>query len=233
LNTTVRTILFSTAISLALGCSASVSGAAEPATDAVRCVQKQLNALGFGAGFPDGLVGVKTFLASEAYTRFVRANGEGGSVGSALNSRSAQEWCETLAGDNPIVALYWEALQDSNLPADPKAIFDLAYSLHTGIGGKHDEALAARWYLKAAAMGYAPAQRNLAGMFGSGRGVPFNSDTARYWFTVAASQGDAQAQFVLGKDYTRDPQASLSWLWKAAKQGHQGAISELEERLHI
>jgi TPR repeat protein len=233
MNTTIRTILVTVALGLSFGCSATAANAAVSGPDAVRCVQKQLNALGFDVGVADGVVGVKTFLASEAYTRFLGANGEGGAVRTPLSVRSAREWCEMVAGDYPKVAPYWEALQESEMPADPKAIFDLAYGFDTGIGAKKNEALAVRWYLKAANLGYAPAQRNLAGMYGSGRGVAMNVSFARYWFTEAASQGDAQAQFVLGKTYTADPQASIAWLWKAAKQGHRGAISELELRLHI
>lgn len=233
MNTTIKTILATVALGLALGDSVSTANAAESGPDAVRCVQKQLDALGFEVGVADGVVGVKTFLASEAYIRFLRANGEGGSVRTPLNVRSAREWCEMVADDAPRVAVYWEALQESELAADPKAIFDLAYGFDTGIGGRKNETLAARWYLKAATLGYAPAQRNLAGMYGSGRGVPLSPTTARYWFTAAAKQGDAQAQYVLGKSYTTDPQASLAWLWQAAKQGHQLAIEELEERLQI
>lgn len=233
MNTTIKTILVTAALGFTLGCSATVANAAESGPDAVRCVQKQLNALGFDVGVADGVVGVKTFLASEAYTRFLRANGEGGAVRTPLSVRSAREWCEMVADDYPTVDAYWEALQDSELPSDPAAIFELAYGFDTGIGSKKDEALAVRWYLKAATLGYAPAQRNLGGMYGSGRGVPLNSASARYWFAAAANQGDAQAEFVLGKFYTTDPKVSLAWLWKAAKQGHQGAISELEARLDI
>jgi TPR repeat protein len=231
----VRTIVISAALGIALGCAATVAGAAEPATDAVRCVQKQLNALGFEAGSVDGLVGVKTFLASEAYVRYMRAKGEDGLARMAFNVRRAHEWCEMVANDFPTVAPYWYALQDSEMPADREAIFNLAYGYDSSAegGGKKDDVLAARLYLRAAALGYAPAQRNVGGMFGSGRGVPLNSDTARYWFAAAANQGDAQAQYVLGKFYTADSQVSLAWLWKAAKQGHKEAIAELELRLHI
>lgn len=238
MNTTIRTqrhglksILVSAAVGMALVCSTTVSGAAESGADAVRCVQKQFNALGFEVGVVDGVVGVKTFLASEAYTRFLGANGEGGSVRTPLSARSAREWCEMLADDDRKVATYWQALQDSEMPADPKAVFDRAYGFDTGIGARKDEVLAVRWYLRAATLGYAPAQRNLAGMYGSGRGVPMSADAARYWFTAAARQGDAQAQFVLGNAYTANAQASLNWLWKAAKQGHPGAIAALDARL--
>lgn len=227
----IRSIAAVAVLGVALGVPVS-AGAAESGPDAVRCVQKQLNALGFDVGVADGVVGVKTFLASEAYTRFLRANGEGGSVRTPLSVRSAREWCEMVADDSPKVAPYWDALQDSEMSNDPEALFEMAYGYDTGTGGKKNDQLAARWYLKAAVLGHAASQRNLAGMYGSGRGVPRSESTARYWFTAAARQGDAQAQYMLGRDFTDDPQDRLAWLWKAAKQGHQAAIAELDGLLH-
>ena len=56
-----------------------------------------------------------------------------------------------------------------------------------------------RWYLKAANLGYAPAQRNLAGMYGSGRGVAMNVSFARYWFTEAAKNLHARAPALMSK----------------------------------
>ena len=146
---------------------------------------------------------------------------------------NARHWCEKVAEAHPKVAPFWRALQDAEVPTDSKAIFEFAYRFDIGIGGKKNEALAVRWYLRAAELGYAPAQRNLGGMYGSGRGVPRSDVTARHWFLAAANQGDAQAQFVLGKHYSNDDQTSLGWLWKAAQQGHQAAILELEVRLEI
>jgi TPR repeat protein len=229
----IKTVLAAITVSVALGGSTAMAGVAEAAVDAVKCVQKELNALGFEAGLADGLVGVKTFLAGEAYIRYMRANGERGWAQPGLSVDTARLWCEKVADAHPKVAPFWRAFQETDVPADPRAIFELAYRFDIGLGGKKDEALAVRWYLRAAELGYAPAQRNLAGMYGSGRGVPRNDEVARRWFTAAATQGDAQAQFVLGKDYSDDLQTSLSWLWKAAQQGHHGAILELEARLDI
>jgi hypothetical protein len=230
---TAKSIAAAIAVSLALSCSTAMAGVAESAVDAVKCVQNELNALGFEAGLADGLVGVKTFLASEAYIRYMRANAERGWAQPNLGVDNARHWCEKVAEAHPKVAPFWRALQDAEVPTDPKAIFEFAYRFDIGIGGKKNEALAVRWYLRAAELGYAPAQRNLGGMYGSGRGVPRNDVTARHWFLAAANQGDAQAQFVLGKHYSNDDQTSLGWLWKAAQQGHHAAIMELEDRLEI
>lgn len=228
-----RTILATITVILTLGCSSAMAGSADTQVDAVKCVQKELNALGFEAGLADGMVGVKTFLAGEAYIRYMRANGGKGWAQPSLGVDTARLWCEKVAIAHPKVAPFWRALQDTEVPADPKAIFELAYRFDIGLGGKKDEALAVRWYLRAAELGYVAAQRNLAGMYAAGRGVPRNDETARHWFTAAANGGDAQAQFVLGKYYTDDGKTSLGWLLKAAQQGHYGAIAELEARLDI
>lgn len=204
-------------------------------TASVQCVQNQLRALGFDAGPSDGIVGVRTFLAGEAYIRFMKANAELGWAQPALNDGNAAHWCEKVAEAHPRVSSHWNRLQreEAVLLSDPSAMFNLAYKLDTGEGAEQDEALAVRWYLRAAELGFAPAQRNLGGMYGSGRGVPQNDTLARRWFLAAANQGDAQAQYVLGKHYSANSGDAISWLWKAAEQGHAEAIAEITRRLDV
>src|SRR5690606_8956749 len=132
---------------------------------------------------------------------------------------NAALWCEKVAEDHPKLAVYYKMYQrhldrDAEVPSDPRKIFDMAYKFDTGHGAKRNEALAVKWYLRAARLGYAPAQRNVAGMYGSGRGADLNHDTARHWFLLAAMQGDAQAQFVIGKHYSTSEPAAMEWLWK-------------------
>jgi len=233
MNSFAKSTLAALALSLALSGSSAIARAAEDAVGAVKCVQRELTALGFETGLADGLVGVKTFLASEAYIRYMRANGEKGWAQPGLNVDTARLWCEKVAEAHPKVAPFWREFAEAEMPTDPKAIFEFAYRYDVGIGGKKNDTLAVRWYLRAAELGYAPAQRNLGGMYGAGRGVSRNDDTARYWFLAAANQGDAQAQYVLGKHYSKDREMSLGWLFKAAQQGHQAAILELENLLEI
>ena len=71
----------------------------------VRCVQNQLNALGFNSGRPDGTIGTLTRKASEQYRTWM-SGGAGGENWSfpALTAMNGQMWCEGVAKDHPEVA---------------------------------------------------------------------------------------------------------------------------------
>ena len=225
--------IFAAALLLSLGLGATSATAQATNTDAVKCVQHQLDKLGFDPGPADGLVGGQTFRASETYIRYMRANAEKGWAMPSLYAGNAAHWCEKVAEAHPKVASYWQDVKQAEIPADPKAIYDLAYRFDVGMGVRRDPTLAARWYLKAAQLGYAPAQRNLAGFFAVGHGVERSVESARYWYLAAANQGDIQAQYMLGSRYGANERAQLKWLWKAAERGHAAAIIELEKRLAI
>ena len=67
-------------------------------------------------------------------------------------------------------------------------------------------------------------------MYQEGVGVGKDIDQAIYWFHRAATEGNAEAQFLLGKiyhyggDVEVDRAAARSWFEKAAQQGYEGAI---------
>ena len=215
----------------------AATGGANAAPDmseaAIKCVQQELNSLGFDAGTPNGTFSPKTFLSGEAYLRFMKANSEPGWTMPSLSIHNAEDWCTLVAQAHPKVDSFRLALEAQKEPLNAEQIFDLAYKFDAGAGVPKNEKLAARWYLRAAQLGYAPAQRNLAGMYGSGRGVEKSESDAAFWVLHAAQQGDAQAESVVGEYYSADEEISLSWLWKAADQGHALAIAELEKRLGI
>jgi TPR repeat protein len=225
--------IFAAALLLSLGLGATGAAAQSTTVNAVKCVQQQLEKLGFDPGPADGLVGGQTFRAGETYIRYMRANGEKGWSMPSLSAGNAAHWCEKVAEAHPKVASYWRTLQTSEIPTNPKAIYDFAYRYDVGLGVPRNATLAARWYLKAAQMGYAPAQRNLAGFLAVGHGIEKNVESARYWYLAAANQGDLQAQYMLGTRYGINERAQLKWLWKAAENGHAAAIIELEKRLAI
>lgn len=116
-------------------------------------------------------------------------------------------------------------------PAEMTAdeLFRLGYIADTGDGGPRDAAEAVKWYTLAAAKGQHEAERNLAGIYGSGRGVIQNDTEARRLFTLAAEGGDAQAQYALGEWYSEGRDFSIKWFRLAAKQGHAEAIAALKK----
>ena len=66
-------------------------------------------------------------------------------------------------------------------------------------------------------------------MYYAGSGVPQDVKTAAKWFTLAAAQGHADAQFQLGFMYKegrglpQDKEAAVKWYTRAADQLHDGA----------
>jgi TPR repeat protein len=94
-----------------------------------------------------------------------------------------------------------------------------------------DEEEAARWYLKSAEQGYAPAQR-LYGMVS----MHVNPAVSERWMLRAAEQGDAEAEFWLGVAYeqnwfgTTDVKEAVKWYQKAAQNGNPDAQVELGQK---
>lgn len=94
-----------------------------------------------------------------------------------------------------------------------------------------DEEEAARWFLKSAEEGYAPAQRLYGFM-----SVHINPSVGERWMLRAAEQGDAETQFWLGDAYennwfgTTDPQEALKWYKRAAESGDPDAQAEMGQR---
>ncbi len=91
-----------------------------------------------------------------------------------------------------------------------------------------DSQEAARWWLKAAEQGYAPAQR----AYGLASRQE-NRPVAERWLLRAAEQGDTEAQLWLGTAYdvnwfgTVDVQEAIKWYRKAAEGGSPDAQAEL------
>ena len=56
-------------------------------------------------------------------------------------------------------------------------------------GGIKDDAIAAKWYLKAAQQGSALAKNSLGLMYAEGRGVLKNEMESQQWYSKACAQG--------------------------------------------
>ena len=71
-------------------------------------------------------------------------------------------------------------------------------------------------------------------MYRNGEGVTRDPKQAVYWFTKAAEQGYANAQYNLGVMYangegvTRDHKQAVYWYTKAAEQGYVEAATLLQ-----
>lgn len=119
-------------------------------------------------------------------------------------------------------------------PEDPHAQYELGLAHHRGNDAPQDFQLAARWYQKAVAQGYAPAQLNLGAMYQMGQGVPQDLAKAADLYEKAAMQGEVEAQVNLGMLYQQglgvplDQAQAAAWYRKAAAQGHQRANEMLE-----
>lgn len=59
--------------------------------------------------------------------------------------------------------------------------------------------IAVDWYRKSAEQGYSTAQCNLGNMYYNGKGVDKNYKTAKYWYGLAADQGDQDAKRMYDK----------------------------------
>ena len=116
---------------------------------------------------------------------------------------------------------------------DPAASFKLGLRYAKGDGVPKNNALAVKWYRKAAEQGHRIAQSNLGLMYANGKGVPKNDALAVKWYRKAAEQGYARAQFNLGNKYRagegvrKNMTLAVRWYRKAAAQGYAGAQNNL------
>jgi TPR repeat protein len=84
---------------------------------------------------------------------------------------------------------------------------------------------ALNWFRKAALKGYAPAQVNLAVMYGNGWGTPRNYAAALQWLKAASDQHYARADynlgifFMQGTGVRQDYGEAFRWFKKAAEEG--------------
>jgi TPR repeat protein len=98
-----------------------------------------------------------------------------------------------------------------------------------------DEAKAAGWLLKAAALGLDAAQNLLAACYYTGTGLTQNYALATEWGIKAADQGNFYAQFTVGKWYAqgltdkKDLPLGKRYLELSAAHGNADAVGLLRE----
>lgn len=121
------------------------------------------------------------------------------------------------------------ALVSQAQSGDPESQYLLALAFEDGRSVTRDIAASDKWMLKSAEQGYEPAEAGMGKTYlrdSSTRNqvIPRYGDADR-WLRLAATQGDAEAQFWLGSAYERglfgttDYREARKWLRKSAQQG--------------
>ncbi|MFQ6022586.1 MAG: tetratricopeptide repeat protein [Acidiferrobacterales bacterium] len=121
---------------------------------------------------------------------------------------------------------------ENGVASDPSQTLTKFLSIHSqgvnyelGRGMPQDFTKAAEWYRRAAALGHADAQNDLAKLYDDGRGVSQDSVQAYFWYTLAAQQGNACAiidRYRLGErmSATQITKAQLLLnVWKSTSKG--------------
>jgi TPR repeat protein len=96
-----------------------------------------------------------------------------------------------------IVGLIASPAADSNSESvtltKQMAIHSQGVDFELGRGAPQDLAKAAKLYRRAAELGYADAQNDLAKLYDDGRGVPQDNVQAYVWYSLAADRGNSRA----------------------------------------
>ncbi len=101
----------------------------------------------------------------------------------------------------------------------------------------HDDATAAHWFLKAADQGDVMAQHNLADLYASGRGVPFNPVVAYALYSLVSAstqrwvRSDAQAslQQLAASLSTEQIEAGQDVALKMRREGISNTLEKIEQ----
>ncbi|QND54569.1 sel1 repeat family protein (plasmid) [Phyllobacterium sp. 628] len=129
------------------------------------------------------LLGLFISAASVFTTTFAKADNAQDAYANGDYKAAMQLW-KTQAHTGDVVAMF--------------GIGDL-YLLGEGVPKDHAEA--AKWYRRAAELGYGRAQSYLGAMYRNGDGVPQNKDEALRWYHKAADQNIPAALNALGDMY--------------------------------
>jgi uncharacterized protein len=162
-----------------------------------------------------------------------------GGQGVARSSQLAQQWLRKAAQDNAATdrrqrkdwLLNFDALRRAANHGNAWSQYFLGLEAEDGVVGAghvliapRNYPLAAQWFGKAAAQGFARAQNNLASLYEQGKGVPQSYQLAAQWYRKAANQGYPQAQCALGQLYLhgqgvdQSDELAAKWFRRSAEQ---------------
>jgi hypothetical protein len=145
------------------------------------------------------------------------------------NNRSSRALAAYQRQDYATAYQLWRPLADRGDPSAQLYIGLICQGRPTACPESQNEAEAARWFLLAAAQGFAAAQYDLGVMYATGRGVPQDNAEAIRYYRLAAAQGFAAAQYDLGVMYAtgrgvpQDNAEAYKWFNLAAAQGNNDA----------
>lgn len=117
------------------------------------------------------------------------------------------------------------ALREAAAKGDPKALFEVGSRYAEARGVKENTAEAAKWYQKAADLGFAPAQYRLGNFYEKGIGVERDIAKSKMWYRLAAEQGNASAMHnlavlhAMAADGVTDNETATRWFREAAELG--------------
>ncbi|MDB5917692.1 MAG: hypothetical protein JWR40_1926 [Massilia sp.] len=147
---------------------------------------------------------------------------------------------EAIAWLKKVVEARFDPMRDMVTfdPKDPEAMtprveatLTLAKIYLRGMGTPKNPAEANKWYAKAVAIGFVPANNTLGMAAMSGFGGEKSPKKAAGYFKLAAEEGYAQSQYNLAKIYytgddgvVQDLKLAGAWFAAAAKSGHPGAL---------
>ena len=128
-----------------------------------------------------------------------------------------------LAFENRDYAVALDLSLPLALKSDVEAMTLLGRVYDEGFNKPHD---AFPWFKKAAELGNAQAQVELAELYDAGDGVAKDTEKAIDWYEKAAAQGHDEAQLALGLHYSEDlddNKTAIDYFQKAAGQGNATA----------
>ena len=116
-------------------------------------------------------------------------------------------------------------LREAAAEGNPRAMFAIGARYAKGQGVKADMAEAAKWYERAADLGFAPAQYRIGNFSEKGIGVTRDLKKAKTWYQLAAAQGNASAMHnlavlhAMGTEGSVDNDSAARWFIEAAELG--------------
>jgi len=140
--------------------------------------------------------------------------------------------CSNQPTLSPEAEVLIKQAQTGNKPA----LHKVCYGYHRGKGLPQDYEQALKWCTQAAEKSIPSSQTLLAEIYYIGLGVDQDYKKAFHWYKTAARNNHAHAQFVLALMYIegqgvnrKKPHKAITWLKRAALQGHKKAQRRLKE----